>query len=276
LAIAQIIQTPLGTSYGNLVLWGTGSKTAPATLQIRGNLTVNGVTFTAGAGTVNFIGAAEQVIGGDRAIAFNLLNIASGAQVVIPISATAVTLTNNGTITQTRVVTGSTDVTFLGLGGYGGVTLNANSLDLDSTTVAIKGNQSCNNGNELINRCFNIIPANAAGRNAALTFAFTDAELNGNSCAAMDAFHWNGLSWEGPLTVGSRDCASTPRALQITNVATFSPFGLKSGSSPTAIALAVLKADSTPAPILLIVVLLVTALTVTVTSHYLRRRSRLS
>ena len=273
---SQNIQTPSGTSYGNLVLSGGGTKTAPVTLQIRGNLAVNGATFAATTGTVNFIGAAEQVIGGDRAIAFNLLNIATGAQVVIPISATAGTLTNNGTITQTRVVTGSTDVTFLGLGGYGGVTLNANSLDLDSTTVAIKGNQPCNNGNELINRCFNIIPANATGRNATLTFAYTDAELNGNSCAAMDAYHWNGLSWEGPLTVGSRDCASTPRTLQITNVATFSPFGLKSGASPTAITLAALKADSTQSPVLLIMALLAAALTVTVTSHYLRRRSRMS
>ncbi len=253
---------------------GTGSKTAPATLQIRGNLTVNAVTFTAGTGTVNFIGTNEQVIGGDRAIAFNLLNVANGASVVIPISATAVTLTNNGTLTQTRVVTGSADVTFLGLGGYGGVTLNANSIDLDSTTVAIKGNQICNDGNELINRCFNIIPANATGRNATITFAYTDAELNGNSCAAMDAFHWNGASWEGPLTVGNRDCASTPRTLRITNVATFSPFGLKSGSSPTAITLAALKADSTQPPVPLISALLVTALAATVATHYLRRRSR--
>ena len=274
LAIAQTIQTPLGTSYGNLVLSGTGSKTAPATLQIRGNLTVNAVTFTAGTGTVSFTGTNEQVIGGDRAIAFNLLNVANGASVVIPISATAVTLTNNGTLTQTRVVTGSADVTFLGLGGYGGVTLNANSIDLDSTTVAIKGNQICNDGNELINRCFNIIPANATGRNATITFAYTDAELNGNSCAAMDAFHWNGASWEGPLTVGNRDCASTPRTLRITNVATFSPFGLKSGSSPTAITLAALKADSTQPPVPLISALLVTALAATVATHYLRRRSR--
>jgi hypothetical protein len=276
LPIAQAIQTPAGTSYGNLVLSGTGSKTAPATLQLRGNLTVNGVTFTAGTGTVNFIGAAEQVIGGSSAIAFNLLNVAAGANVVIPISTTASALTNNGTMTQTRVVTGSSDVTFLGLGGYGGVTLNANSFDLDSTTVAIKGNQPCNNGNELINRCFNIIPANTTGRSASITFAFTDSELNGHSCTTMNAYHWNGASWQGPLTVGNRDCVSTPRTLQVINVATFSPFGLKSGLPPNAITLAVLKADSTRPSLLLTFALLGTALTVSGVTHYFRRRSRAS
>ena len=276
LPVAQTIQTPAGTSYGNLVLSGTGSKTAPTILQIRGNLTVSGVTFTAGTGAVNFIGTVEQVIGGDRAIAFNLLNVAGGANVVIPASATATALTNNGTITQTRVVTGSADVNFLGLGGYGGVTLNANSLDLDTTTVAIKGNRPCNNGNELINRCFNIIPANTTGRNATITFAYTDSELNGNSCAIMDAYHWNGASWEGPLTVGNRDCASTPRTLRIINVAAFSPFGLKSGTAPTAITLVVLKADSIQPSVPLIFALLVTALTVTGVTHYFRRRSRAS
>jgi hypothetical protein len=239
-------------------------------------LTVNGVTFTAGTGTVNFIGTVEQVIGGNSAIAFNLLNVANGANVVIPISTTALALTNNGTLTQTRVVTGTTDVTFLGLGGYGGVTLNANLLDLGSTTVAIKGNQPCNDGNELINRCFNIIPANTTGRNATITFAYADSELNGHSCAAMDAYHWNGVSWEGPLTVGNRDCAGTPRTLQVINVATFSPFGLKSGIPPNVITLAVLKADSARPSVLLIFALLVIALTVAGATSYFRRRSRAS
>jgi hypothetical protein len=273
LNITQTIQTPLGTSYGNLVLSGTGSKAAPATLQIRGNLIVNGVTFAAGTGTVNFIGADEQVIGGNRAVAFNLLNVANGASVVIPISTTATALTNNGTLTQTRIVTGSTDVAFLSLGGYGGVTLNANSLDLDSTTVAIKGNQPCNNSDELINRCFNILPANDTGRNATITFAFTDSELNGNVCASMNAYHWNGASWDGPLTVGSRDCASTPRSIQITNVAAFSPFGLKSGTSPTAITLTVLKADATRQSAAFIFGILIIVLAVCGVTLY-RHRSR--
>jgi hypothetical protein len=208
--------------------------------------------------------------------------IATGLYGLMPAgSAWAVACTSSGSgswndaaVWDCGVVPGSTDVTFLGPGGYGGVTLNANALDLDSTTVAIKGNQPCNNGNELINRCFNIIPANTTGRNATIAFAYTVAELNGNSCAAMDAYHWNGLSWEGPLTVGGRDCVSTPGTLRITNVAAFSPFGLKSGPSPTAVTLTVLKADSTQPPILLIAALLGAALTVTVKPHYLRRRSR--
>ena len=271
LNITQTIQTPLGSSYGNLVLSGSGFKTPAATLQIRGNMTVNGVTFRAGTNAVAFIGTDEQAIGGSSAVAFNALDVASGANVVIPISATAVALTNNGTITQTRVVTGTTDVNFLGLGGYGGVTLNANSSDLLTTTVAIRGNQACNRGDELIHRCFDIIPVNNTGRTATITFAFTNSELNNNDCASMNAYHWNGTSWDGPLTVGNRDCASTPYLLQVNNVSTFTPFGLMSVAAPTSITLMGLRANSTAQSTTPIFVALLAALAICGVIVYRRR-----
>jgi hypothetical protein len=280
----QTIQTPSGSSYGNLILSGTGTKTAPASLKVRGNFTNNGVTFGAGSGTVTLHGTALQTIGGSSATAFNNLTVNSGANVILPTNATATLLTNNGTITQTQTVIGSSDVTFIGIGGYGGVILNASGSDLGSTDVVIKNNQACNVGDQLVHRCFNITPTTKTGRNATITFYFTDAELNGNACATMEVYHWNGAAWDTtPLTrdttygspsLDGRDCTNTPRSIRVTGVATFSPFGLTSGGTPTAITLSRFDANSESGN-LSIVILLIALSAIMLSGVLIARRRRI-
>jgi hypothetical protein len=284
-----------GTANVTVAVSGNLSVNSGATLQsgggtgihqvnVMGNWTNNGtITLNAAAGTgVTFNGASEQNVSGTSATAFRNLLIASGAKVVMPTNATATTLTNNGTITQTQTVIGAANVTFIGIDGYGGIILNANNSDLGTTTVAIKGNQACNTGvNQLIHRCFNISPVNNAGRNATITFFFTDSELNGSSCASMEVYHWNGTGWDatplardttyGPTSDG-RNCTSNPRSIRVIGVATFSPFGLSSGGVPTAVTLLEIKAVPSSSPIIWPV--LAVSIIVLSAAFILRRRSR--
>jgi hypothetical protein len=272
------------TVRGNFIINGgvTYNSSMTGAMNVGKDFTNNGAALTLPTGqAVNLNGTTEQVISGSSAIAFSTLNVVSGAKVVLPTNTTAITLTNNGTITQTQTVNGSTNVAFVDIGGYGGVTINANNFDLGSTTVAIKGNQACNVGDELIHRCFNIIPTNTTGRNATITFSFTDSELNSRSCASMEVYHWNGTGWDGtPLTRDTsygptsdgRDCTSNPRSIRVIGVTDFSPFGLTSIGVPTAITLLEIKAAPSSSPIVWLV--LVASLALLGGVLILHRRSR--
>ncbi len=159
---------------------------------------------------------------------------------------TATILQNNGAITQTLTVNGNTDVNFFNTGGFGGVTINANNVNLGNTRVIIYGNQQCDSQNTSVRRCFNITPTNATGLNAALTFYYAPSELNGSTCSTMNAYHWNGTnsSWDVALTVAARSCSAAPYSVQVTGVTDFSPFDLRSSTSPTAISIKQFSANS--------------------------------
>ena len=237
----------------------TFNSTMTADTLIGGNWTQNGTGFSH-TSTVIFNGASQQQIGGSAGTNFNNLTIANTASVIIPTN-TSVTglLTNNGRLQQTRDVNGSGDVTFLDIGGYGGVTLNANSGDLGQTTVIIRGNQPCDNDNSSVRRCFDIDPANKTGRNATVSFVWDSTELGSQICSTMDAYHWNGASWGTPLTLDTgygtngRICTDPGlQSLRVTGVTTFSPFAMSSdGSGPTAVSLQSFTAHN-QTPILLI------------------------
>ena len=166
-----------------------------------------------------------------------VIEVASGANLTVN-----GTLTNNGELRQTKVVNGTSDVSFLDAGGYGGVIINAQGSDLDSTTVVIKGNQDCTNvSGETVKRCFDITPTNTTERDATITFYFANSELSGNSCDKLNAFHWNGSSWDYvyiDTMYGSsgRLCSSDPPSIRVREVSTFSPFVLKE-NTPTAVTL---------------------------------------
>lgn len=159
---------------------------------------------------------------------------------------TAATLHNNGTLTQTLTVNGNADVNFFNTGGYGGVTINANNVNLDSTRVVIHGNQECDTQNSSVRRCFNITPVSTTGHNATLTFYYAPNELNGSSCTTMNAYHWNGTnsSWDAALTVAGRSCGVAPYSVQVTGVTDLSPFALHSSNAPTVISIIQFSADS--------------------------------
>jgi hypothetical protein len=126
----------------------------------------------------------------------------------------------------------------------GGLTVNANGVDLGSTTVTIRGHQDCSTtANETIQRCFNISPENTINRDATITFYFAASEIpSGLNCEALNAYHWNGASWDllpldGTYGTSGRECATEPYSLRVTGVSDFSDFVLKSGNAPTAIEL---------------------------------------
>jgi hypothetical protein len=160
-------------------------------------------------------------------------------------------LFNYGRLQEARAVSGSSDVAFFDTGDYGGLRVNPNGDDLGTTTVTIDGNQDCTSTpGETIRRCFNISPTNAATTGAEITFFFADAELSGNDCTTLEAYHWNGTAWD-PLTLDTtygtdgRICEAEPRSVKVSGVTGFSPFTLKSPPLPTAITLTSFSARAT-------------------------------
>ncbi len=268
------IQSGVATNNTNIVVGNDATIASGTTLRsgssasgihflsVGGNWTNDGTfTLNTNANTgVIFNGSSQQLVGGSSATEFRNLIINNGANVVLPTNTTVVgNLTNNGRLQQTRDVNGSGDVTFLDIGGYGGVTLNANSSDLGQTTVIIRGNQPCDNDNSSVRRCFDIDPANKTGRNATVSFVWDSTELGSQICSTMDAYHWNGASWGTPLTLDTgygtngRICTDPGlQSLRVTGVTTFSPFAMSSdGSGPTAVSLQSFTAHN-QTPILLI------------------------
>jgi hypothetical protein len=178
--------------------------------------------------------------------AHQFLNTVNGTLVITKSLVTMPgTLINNGVLKELKAVTGSSDVTFLGLDGYGGVVANAQGQDLGDTWVTIWGNRICNSGDQLVHRCFDISPANSNGRNATLTFYYASSESNGNDCNTMQAYHWVDNVWQPVGTASGQTCTGELYSLTVTGVTDFSPFGLKSGPGPTAVGLTRFQVQST-------------------------------
>ncbi len=135
---------------------------------------------------------------------------------------------HNGPFTYTFVDTiqGANDFVFPAHDGNPGLIINANGVDLGATTLQIDANQECIQARNAVHRCFQINPTYATGRNATVTFYFYSSQIPaGHSCEAMDAYHWNGSSWQ-LLTPESRDCEHDPHSVRISGVTDFSQFVL--------------------------------------------------
>ncbi len=142
-----------------------------------------------------------------------------------------------GTYHQTQIVNGSGDV---GFPKVGGLILNANGQDLDSTEVADTAGADCTGVTvgEAVTHCYMITPTIAAGRDATITFYYSDSEIpGGQSCAAMETYRWN-ATWNNLLTRDSsygtsgRMCGTDPLSIQVKDVTTFSPFVLRGLLAP--------------------------------------------
>ncbi len=166
--------------------------------------------------------AMPQVIG--TAVSVDDLTVAAGGSITVNSGGSlsvAGSLFNHGTLAQTQPVDGSGPVNFFNTGSYGGLTLNPEMQNLGVTTVTIRGNQNCTAvAGETVERCFDISPGvpSPVG-STTLTFYFDSSELSGNSCAALDAFHWNGASWnvlprDTNYNGDGRLCGSDPQSIQ--------------------------------------------------------------
>jgi hypothetical protein len=224
----------------------TGTLALPSSTAVRYYLVAQNLDTGTWYSTIQ--AALDAAAAGERV---NVLpSTSSSENIVVPVDVTLIlpydfslsgTLTNNGTLQQTKTVDGSGAVSFLNYGGYGGVIVDPQSEDLGSVTVSIAGNQACTTANDAVHRCFDVAPTNTpTSPGATLTFFFSGGELNGNTCTTLDAYHWEGSSWSGALSLdtsygtGGRDCAGTPPSVQVQGVTGFSPFVLKS-SAPNAV-----------------------------------------
>lgn len=172
------------------------------------------------------------------------------------------TLTNNGTLKQTKLVNNSA-VEFLHVRDaansadkYHGVDITT-SGNMGNVTVAIKGNQTActtNPYDPLLKRCFTITPTTA--QTATIRYWYTEAERNDQIANAMKVWHYAGppANW---TQVGSSysysesgtSCTSGGGLacwMQATDIATYSPFGLGSGGQPNVITFVKLQTHSTP------------------------------
>jgi len=199
------------------------------------NLTVNSTDSTIFGGKV--------VVGNNLSIGANGVMNLGGNDVTVES-----TLTNNGTLKQTKTASSGSTTEFLRIKNaagsttkYDGVDITPTSADMGSTTAEIKGNQTggCTNNasDALLLRCFKITPTNQ--ESATIKFWYKNAELNGQTYNSLKLWHYS-TSWTqvGSNYSYSTSCGSGEDCwFQAENISTYSPFGVGSGSPPTAIEL---------------------------------------
>ncbi len=205
-------------AFYNLTVAGSGVATLADNAAVQNNLAINsGITLTMGTYDVTVEG----------------------------------TVTNNGRMAQTRTVNGGS-ATFLSIKNaigdadkYRGVIVTS-ADDMGATTVVIGGNQDCTtkSSDPLIRRCFNIGPT--MDQNATVRFYYTYDELHGQTFSTLIPWHWT-LGWTAVGDTYSRsatcDAGQQDCWLEAQNITSYSPFGLGSGSAPTAVRLESLAAN---------------------------------
>lgn len=177
-------------------------------LTISGDWTNNGTFTTGGTATrmTTFNGTSPQTIGGSSNSVFSSITINSGAHVILPGNPTQVqaaaagTITNNGTLQQTRTVNNAT-VQFMTISTdrYRGVDINTVN-NLGDVTVTIRGNSGPTCTSEGAGspnyafRCFDIAPTNQAA--ARVTLWATTGEQNGIATANLAVYRFNLGDWQ--------------------------------------------------------------------------------
>jgi hypothetical protein len=217
---------------------------AGGTLELDSDSTVSGDwtndgTFVHNTYQITFDGSGgDQAIGGGSVTTFDDVEVAAGASVVIPTTSEPLvegTLTNNGTLKQTRTVASWATAEFLqvgdGSGGYShyGLRLTGTSSSgLGVTAVAVRGNQYCpaapDLGNPPILRCFDITPTS---QNAAtLRLYYRTDELNGNDSATVNVYHQAANdNWDMEQGTYSREFdGGVYDWVEVTGVDEYSPF----------------------------------------------------
>ncbi|MFQ5399832.1 MAG: hypothetical protein ACE5E7_09565 [Anaerolineae bacterium] len=180
-------------------------------------------------------------------------------------------VTNYGTIHwQKDVPSGSaTSFDILNAAGdqtqYHGIVITPTTGAMGSTVVEIKGQQDANGctttpgEDSLLRRCFNIIPGTV--QTATIQYWFTEAERPTTQNAnQLELWHWATGTWNkltGPYQYSETGTTCTSGSglacwVEVQNVNAYSPFGLGSGSGPTALTLAAFSAGSAQIPIALL------------------------
>ena len=182
------------------------------------------------------------------------LQILSGGSLDLSTNALTVegTMTNNGTLKQTKNATANVLTEFLHIKNGAGTTDKYFGVEitpggnLGSTTVAIRGNQSCTEGGGATNtvkRCFDITPTTV--QSAQIRFYYRTAEQNSNATPQVYHYSGTGSSWELENFVAR---GGSGEALWVTanSIDSYSPFRLAdTTAAPTATATATATPVST-------------------------------
>jgi hypothetical protein len=176
-------QTIYATSYNNLTLSGSGSKTlGTGTITIGGNLTASGGTMAGGTSTTIFTGTASQ-IAGDNAKNFNHLTINSGASV----SHTAASMQINGDFSNSGTFTQNSGLTT----AFGGVTQALSGTVGNSTTfgsVTVQGTSTLSAGSQnfTVNGTFNASSPAGVFNGGTGTVTFSGATAMGDNAGTYN------------------------------------------------------------------------------------------
>ncbi len=199
-----------------------------------------------------------QVSSSDRALLFdhdltvvNDLTVHAGATLDLGAFDATVdgALTNQGTLRQTKPAPAGVATDILRIpdsagaaDAYRGVAITPAS-DMGDVVVAIQGEQSagCNSEDTLIHRCFDIAPT--ASASATIRFWYLNAERNGYDPANMQVWHWNGGSWDVQDPGGEvRGTVGAYEYVEVDNVSSYSPFGLRGKPRPVASDISIVNA----------------------------------
>ncbi|MEM7114570.1 MAG: M12 family metallo-peptidase [Chloroflexota bacterium] len=212
------------TSFDDIKLTGTGGITfnnltvASGVSTINDDLTVNGNLTVDASATLDF-GANDPTVEG--------------------------TVTNNGTLKQTKDVPNGDTTNFLEIynkagdvpSKYYGTRITPTSTGLGSTTVEIGGHQECttNTSDPILDRCYDISPTNH--NSATIRYYYTSGELNGQTWDSLKLWDWNSGAWvelaSGTDTYGG-GCGTTLGCWgEWDGIATYSPMVLGTTTAPT-------------------------------------------
>ncbi len=161
------------------------------------------------------------------------------------------TVTNNGTIRQTKDVSGVGTLVEFGriqnaastTNKYYGVDITPTSAAFGETTVDIKGNGKCTvSAGTVINtidRCFEITPTNNS-QPATVRFYYNESELDGQTYNNLQIWHWNGMGWDGPIGTPTYGDSTNSDAnwnwIEASGVNSYSPFAV-GNAAPTVVVL---------------------------------------
>lgn len=244
---------------------GSGSATLGGTL-VTGNSAADGDAVYNNVGTVSsasaltLSGEVYQANGTFAASSYDLdiqgTLVLAGGDFYAPDAPSSFTLSGDfihtgGSYYQTQVVIGSAD---FGFPKEGGLIINANGLDLDSTAVTVTAGTECAGvtPGEAVQHCYIISPTITSGRAATVTFFYRDNEVpSGHYCNVMEAYRWDG-TWDNLLTrdmaYGSqgRLCGSDPQSIRVMEVSDFSPFVLRGPTIDVSISKVVTPTQAAP------------------------------
>jgi hypothetical protein len=226
----------------------TGALTGHSgSMNVARDWTNNG-TFNPNNGAVHFNGTGTQTIGGSSVSSFFDVFLEPASTVVVPVSTQSTvdgTLTNSGTLRQTKTVNNAT-VDFLNIKNnagtvdkYFGVQI-ATTNNLSDTTVSVNGNQICSQAQGYpVKRCFEVTPTTQASAN--IKFYYQQNEMQtGQTYSSLNVWNYHSSTWNAVTRGGDSGSCNTNAIncyVQGDGIATYSPFVLKD-TSPLAVTLA--------------------------------------